>query len=95
MKLVGAGLTYLSTLIFCLFLVIYLTKTVKYWNQVKTEFHHSVKSNFFPTISISLLLLSIAYSSINQTVAYFMWLIGTILRFVFLIRILIYRFIFL
>ncbi|MGB9935826.1 SLAC1 anion channel family protein [Thermodesulfovibrio yellowstonii] len=89
-KLVGVGFTYLSTLIFCLFLVIYLTKTVKYWNQVKAEFHHSVKSNFFPTIAISLLLLSIAYDSINQNVSYSMWLIGTILHFVFLIRILTY-----
>ncbi|WP_373920410.1 hypothetical protein [Thermodesulfovibrio sp. Kuro-1] len=80
---------------FGLFLVIYLTKTVKYWNQVKAEFHHPVKSNFFPTISISLLLLSIAYASINQSVAYSMWIVGVILYFVFLIRILTYRVIFL
>lgn len=89
-KLVGVLLAYLSTFVFFLFLFIYFVKTVKYLDQVKAEFHHPIKLNFFPTISISLLLLSIAHGSINQTVSSFMWLSGMILHFIFLIRILTY-----
>lgn len=90
LKSAGIGLAYLATVIFCLFLFVYLIKIIKYMPQVKAEFLHPIKSSFFPTISISLLLLSIAYASINQSLSFFMWFFGTILHFIFLVRILTY-----
>ncbi len=90
LKLIGVGLTYVASVIFWLFVILYLIKIIKYSSQVKEEFHHPIKSSFFPTISISLLLLSIAYDSINQSISFFMWFCGTILHFIFLVRILIY-----
>lgn len=89
-RLAGIAITYVATLIFCFFAIIYLMKILKYMDQVKVEFLHPIKSNFFPTISISLLLLSIAYGSINHSLSYIMWLIGAILHFIFLLRILTY-----
>lgn len=87
---IGIGLTVIATAIFFLFLLLYLTKILKYMNQVKAEFQHPIKSSFFPTISISLLLLAIAYGTINPSISFIFWLFGTILHFIFLVRILTY-----
>lgn len=86
----GISLTYLSTFIFCLFLIFYSLKIFKYPEAVKAEFNHPIKASFFPTISISFLLLAIAYSSLSESLSYYLWLIGTIMQFLFLIRILSY-----
>lgn len=88
--LIGYCLTYMATSIFFLFLTIYLIKLFKYIDDVKKEFYNPVKSSFFPTISISLLLLSVAYNEINQTLSFIFWIFGMILHFLFLVRTLIF-----
>lgn len=82
----GIFLTYFSTSLFGLFLIVYITKLFKYSSEVKKEFNHPVKSSFFPTISISLLLLAVAYGEINVYFAFLFWLFGSILHFIFLVR---------
>lgn len=82
----GIALTIISTLIFGIFLIVYSIKIFKYPEEVKKEFNHPIKSSFFPTVSISLLLLSIAYGHINSFFALFFWISGTILHFILLIR---------
>lgn len=90
LKSVGMFLTYLSTFIFFLFLIIYSLKIFKYPEAVKAEFYHPIKASFFPTISISFLLLAIGYNSLSEPISYSIWLIGTIIHFIFLIKILTY-----
>lgn len=71
-KLIGISLTYISSFIFAFFAVVYMIKILKYSEEVKKEFYHPIKLSFFLTISISLLLLSIAYSEINDNVKSFL-----------------------
>ncbi len=82
----GIVLTYFCTSLFFLLLIVYLIKLFKYPTDVKKEFHHPVKSSFFPTISISLLLLSVAYGEINDSFALLLWIAGSILHFLLLVR---------
>lgn len=84
--LIGVSLAYVSIMIFIIFLIVYIIKILKYIDEVKKEFYHPVKSSFFPTISISLLLLSVAYGKINENFSFFLWILGTILHFIFLLR---------
>ena len=54
---------------------------------VKKEFQHPIKLSFFPTFSISLLLLSIAFVSSHSEVSKFLWLTGTIIHFFFTLKV--------
>lgn len=87
---IGISITFIASFIFILMIVIYLVKIFRYLPDVKKEFHHPIKSSFFPTISISMLLLAVAYGDINQQISLFLWLLGTILHFLFLVRIITY-----
>lgn len=70
----------LTSLVFVFLLSSYAVKIARYSNSVKQELKHPVKLNFFPAVSISLLLLSIAFMEINQTLALMFWGIGTTLH---------------
>jgi len=72
-----------STAVFAALLVIYLGKIVLYRGAVVGELRHPVKLNFFPTISISLLLLAIAFLPIETAVSRPLWVAGTGLHLVF------------
>lgn len=74
---------YLITAWFFALLCIYGYKLVKYTDEVKHEFFHPVKLNFFPTISISLLLLSIAYESVSHEFSHVLWYSGAIIHLIF------------
>lgn len=56
---------------------IYLAKLVRHSADVAAEFRHPVKLAFVPTISISLILLSIATLHISPAVSFWLWSIGT------------------
>lgn len=55
------GLNGFPLVLFIYFLILYGLKWIRYSDAVRAEFNHPVKLSFFPTISISLLLLSIVY----------------------------------
>jgi len=67
--------------------IIYLIKIIKFKEYVKDEFDHPIKLSFFPTFSISLILLSIAFLSKNLVLSRYLWIFGTVLHFLFTIRI--------
>jgi tellurite resistance protein len=69
-----------TTLVFCILLALYLTKMVRYPQEVVKELNHPVKLNFFPAISISLILLSIAMLKILPGFSQVLWLAGTALH---------------
>ncbi len=72
-----------STLvIFALLAFLYSTKVLRFRAAVLAELRHPVKLNFFPAISISLLLLSIAFLPLHAELARGLWLAGTLLHLV-------------
>ncbi|HID46508.1 MAG TPA: C4-dicarboxylate ABC transporter [Chromatiaceae bacterium] len=68
--------------IFVVLLLIYSTKVLRYRQAVSEELHHPVKLNFFPSVSISLLLISIALLPIAPGIAEVLWITGVGLHFV-------------
>lgn len=81
-------LTVITTLLFTLFALVYGAKIIQYPASVKQEFQHPVSVHFFPTFSISLLLLSLLYKDIWFDFAQSLWYLGASLQFGLLIYIL-------
>ncbi len=73
-------LSFTTLLLFISILMVYLFKLVKEKEAVIKEFHHPIKISFFPTVSISLLLLSICMLHNNQPLAYALWAMGAIMH---------------
>lgn len=72
---------------FTLFLVIsfiYGLKAVRYFDEVKADFKHRIRINFFSAISISILLLSIAFMAYWPFLSLVLWWVGTILHTIFM-----------
>jgi tellurite resistance protein len=77
------GLLFIDTTLFFVIFIAYMIKLLVYTNAVKKEFYHPIKSAFVATISISILLLSIAYYDYAPTISILFWYIGTPLQIVF------------
>lgn len=72
-----------TTMLFVVLLLLYGVKVLFYSQAVFQELRHPVKLNFFPTISISLLLLSIAFLPVIPIVSEILWIAGAALHLVF------------
>lgn len=79
-KILYDGFLFAVLFLFLLFLIAYLTKLVKYPEEVKNDFNHRIRINFFSTISISLLLLSVAFYTYFPMLAIILWWAGVILH---------------
>jgi len=66
-----------TAFVFTMLLGLYLFKLFRHTDAVTKELHNPVKLNFFPAISISLLLLSVAFLPVDQAVSKQLWLMGT------------------
>lgn len=77
---IGFILCLLTTIIFFSILSLYTLKIFKYFSEVKAEFAHPVRINFFAAISISFLLLAIIYEPISANISAFFWYIGAIYK---------------
>lgn len=77
----------LSTTIFTIVVLGYFLKLWLAFDEVKNEYNHPIKINFFPTFSISLLLLSIAFLSLNSEISKYLWYVGTIAHLILTIKI--------
>ncbi|MEO1928157.1 MAG: SLAC1 anion channel family protein [Nautiliaceae bacterium] len=73
----------IDTALFFVIFTTYIIKWIKYPQAIQKEFSHPVKSSFAATISISFLLLSIAYYDIVPTIAIVFWYIGAPLHLFF------------
>ena len=69
-----------TSLVFIILLALYAIKLIKYPSSVASELAHPVKLSFFPSISISFLLLSIAYLDVNMAISRSLWMIGIALH---------------
>jgi len=66
-----------------LIVFIYSLKLLKYFSEVKKEFFHPVRINFFAASAISFLLLSIVYHEINHQLALYSFIFGTFMQTLF------------
>lgn len=78
----------ISAALFVVLSVLYLLKAVRHRDDVAAELNHPVKLSFFPTISISLLLLGIALLDVNLALSKYLWAAGAALHLVFTLIIL-------
>lgn len=66
--------------VFLLFILMYSLKFVLFPEEVKGDFNHKIRTNFFSAISISLLLLSVAFYTYYPLLAIPIWWVGLILH---------------
>lgn len=78
--LIWQGIAVLAGLIFVGLLIAYAGKLLRHPQAVREELKHPVRMNFFPTISISLFLLSIAAAGALPTVSSTLWYAGVIIH---------------
>jgi tellurite resistance protein len=81
-KVIPLYALYFSVVVFCVIALFYLLKILLSRHEVIAEFNHPVKINFFPTFSISLLLLSVAFLPVSLDISRYFWYSGTILHFI-------------
>jgi len=81
--IIGEILMYITTIIFLVVTILYISKLAKYKEAVKKEFTHPVRINFFAAISISLLMLAIIYKESYPSISAFFWYPGAVLQFYF------------
>jgi len=80
---VSTALLVITAAIFLAIFSIYTAKLVKYREEIKIEFKNITKLSFFPTISISLLLLGIASMELYPGLSNLLWIVGTAVHFCF------------
>ena len=83
--LISNYLLYFTVFVIVVVLVIYLLKIIKYPKEVKKEFNHPIKLNFYPILAKLFLIISIIYLSINMSASKYLWWVGVILQFIFTI----------
>jgi tellurite resistance protein len=77
------ALLLVDSILFLGIFIAYIFKWLLYPEAVQKEFAHPVKSAFSATISISFLLVSIAYYDFAPTISILFWYIGTPLQLAF------------
>ncbi len=77
---VGEALLALSAAVFAALVLLYAAKLVRFPAEVRAEFAHPVRVNFFPAMSISLLLMAIAALPYGRGLAEPLWLAGAVLH---------------
>ena len=80
---VSAWLLALTVGVFLALLGFYAAKWLRHPQAVIKEFQHPVRLNFFPTLSISLLLLSVAFLPHSTTLSLYLWVGGASLHLLF------------
>ncbi|MGP9831824.1 SLAC1 anion channel family protein [Marinobacter sp. NSM] len=70
----------LTITVFISLVVLYALKATRYPRQVEAELNHPIKLNFAPTISIGLILISIAMFPHHQGTSLIIWGVGTALH---------------
>lgn len=63
---------------------LYGLKAVKHFEQVKIDFNHRIRINFFSAFSISIILLSIAFMNFWPFLSMLFWWVGSIVHTVFM-----------
>ncbi len=79
-KIIYEMLMFSAAVAFVVIAIFYLAKAFLFFDEVKADFLHPIRINFFAAISISLLLLSISFYFYYPLVAMVLWGFGTIIH---------------
>ena len=82
-EIIGMGLAVFSFALFLAISVTYTAKYIVYRDEVRKEFQHPIRANFFPAISISLLLLAVVFLDFYRSFAQVLWATGALLQLIF------------
>lgn len=77
---IGFALQWWALLLFVSIAAGYASKALRHWPAVQHEFSHPVRLNFFPAISISMLLLATAFAETLPAAAGPLWWLGALLH---------------
>ncbi|MCW3148126.1 SLAC1 anion channel family protein [Stutzerimonas stutzeri] len=80
---IGGGVRWLASGLFAFLLLVYVVKLLRHPAAVLAERTHPLKQNFFPAISIGVLLLSIAWAHTAPATAQWLWNTGAALHLIF------------
>ena len=72
-----------TTIIFFIILYFYLLKIMKHKNEVRKEFSHPIRINFFAASSISILILSMIYRNTIDPLAQIFFIVGAVFHIFF------------
>ncbi|RXJ60172.1 SLAC1 anion channel family protein [Candidatus Marinarcus aquaticus] len=78
--LLDLSLSFLTVAVFIAVLLTYGIKIIKYTAQVKQEFNHPIRINFFAAISISFILVSMIVHPMQKALSYDLFIIGAVLH---------------
>ena len=78
----------LASAVFVFLIAVYATKLLRFPEAVRGEWRHPVRVSFFPTISISLMLLATVWADTAPSLAFPLWAGGALLHLVFTLAIL-------
>lgn len=78
--IVSTVLTGLATLMFMINAIILIYRCVYHFEEVKQDYEHPLKMNFFGAISISLLLLAVLYYHFNEALSLYVWIAGAMFQ---------------
>lgn len=81
----NAWMVGITSSIFIVLALLYAGKFFYFRQSVLNELKHPVKLNFFPTLSVSLLLLATAFLPLNVTISSWLWMTGTALHLVLML----------
>jgi tellurite resistance protein len=70
---IGESILGLAVLVFAAVTILYAAKILRHGATVRGEFEHPVRSNFFPTFSVSLILLAMAAFPLHGETALVLW----------------------
>lgn len=78
-------LLYFTLFLMVVIFLLYLTKIIKYFDEVKKEFNHPIKLNFYPILAKLFLITSLIYLTINISISKYLWWAGVIIQLIFTI----------
>ncbi|SDH65821.1 SLAC1 anion channel family protein [Roseospirillum parvum] len=81
-EVIGESVIALAATMFVLIALLYAAKALRHWKVVVSEFNHPIRANFFPAVSISLLLLAVASLPYSKPLASALCLTGGFLHLV-------------
>ena len=81
--IIAITMTAVTTVLFFVILFFYFLKLIKHKNEVKKEFSHPIRINFFAASSISTLILSMIYRHDMDLAAEVFFIVGAVLHIFF------------
>ena len=79
-KFLFDGLLFFTLALFLVISFLYGRKAIRHFDEVKKDFNHRIRVNFFSAISISFLMLSIAFLAYWPFLSMIFWWVGVLLH---------------